>query len=125
MIKIKNQPLDQAFINGYGVNSLEKQIIDILSSSEEIYSYDSNDQLNFELKMRKEIINAANALLRSGMSFAVFRKSRCNTDYWERTDDGGFKLRPDVKASDGIRDIFENGDMYATECATRHGYPVL
>ena len=118
MITIKNQPPDDSLNKGYPPMSLERQILDTLISSSTIYNYNSIDQLKFELRMRREIINAAEALFRSGMSFAVFRKSECNPVYWQRMDDGGFALRPGIKASDAIRDIFKNGDKYATECAT-------
>ena len=52
------------------------------------------------------------------MGFATFRKSKCNLDFWNRTDEGGFVLKDGVKASEAIHDIFANSPKYATECAT-------
>jgi protein-glutamine gamma-glutamyltransferase len=50
--------------------------------------------------------------------FASFSKSRANPYYWIREENGGFRQRPGVLASDGIRDIFINSQLYAYECAT-------
>ena len=119
MILINNKPLDAAaLLNEYPENSLERKILNKMSSSGVKYTYESLSDLKFELKMRREIVNAAAALNRSGLEFEVFRKSRANPAYWIRRDDGGFQLRPNVKASDAIRDIYKHGGRYATECAT-------
>ena len=119
MILIGDKPLDMASISGdYHAGSLEHAVLTKLDASAERYTYDSLNQLKFELRMRREIVNAANALGRSNMDFEVFRKSRCNPEYWARREDGGFDLRSGVKASDAIRDIFKNSGRYGTECAT-------
>ncbi len=119
MIKIANKPADIAeFLSEYPEYGIERVIINILDGSPHTYSYASKERLQFELKLRREIINAAEALFRSHMSFMTFFNSKCNTDYWIRTPEGGFALRPDVKPSDAIRDIFNNGYKYGTECAT-------
>jgi protein-glutamine gamma-glutamyltransferase len=119
MIVIDNKPLDPAALTAeYPGDSVEKVIIKILSDSTEKYAYASLEQLKFELRLRREIINAANALNRSGMDFEIFRESRCNTDFWKREEDGGFTLKRGVKASNAIRDIYKNGRKYGTECAT-------
>jgi protein-glutamine gamma-glutamyltransferase len=118
MIYINNQPLGADIISEYHENSIEQIIIDKLASSDAAYNYSSLDQLKFELRLRKEIINAAKALYQSGMSFKVFRETTCNQKYWNRMNDGGFALKSGVKPSDAIRDIFINGSMYGTECAT-------
>ncbi len=102
----------------YAPDSIEWIIIDRLSSSSEKYYYSSLDEFKFELRLRNEIIAAARALNRSGMDFEVFRDSRCNHDYWNRTREGGFVLKNGVKPSDAIEDIFKNGSKYGTECAT-------
>lgn len=96
----------------------EREMINALADSEEKHRYDSMEQLEFELRLRREIINAANALYKSGMDFEIFRDSKCNEDYWDRQDDGGFTLKDGVKPADAIRDIFKNGREYGTECAT-------
>jgi protein-glutamine gamma-glutamyltransferase len=73
---------------------------------------------SFENTMRSSIVEYAQRLSRSGLNFATFRKSFCNTQYWFRTSDGGFTLRNDKKAADAVTDIFRNGRQYGTECAT-------
>ncbi|MDR0813097.1 MAG: protein-glutamine gamma-glutamyltransferase [Oscillospiraceae bacterium] len=73
---------------------------------------------NFESQMRAAIVEQAQRLYRSGLNFATFRKSFCNSLYWFRTPDGGFSLRSDKKAADAIADIYRNGGQYGTECAT-------
>jgi protein-glutamine gamma-glutamyltransferase len=119
MITISGKPADMdAIKQGYPENSTERKVVDILSSSQKKYEYESLDQLKFELRFRDEIIKASNELYHSGMEFQVFRKSTCNPEFWNRSDDGGFNLKKDVKASDAIRDIFANGSLYGTECAT-------
>lgn len=99
-------------------NIIQRKIIDMVSSSNNRYKYDSMDQFKFELQLRNEIITSSRELNRSDMAFAIFRKSKCNPVYWDRTEDGGFVLKEGIKPSDAIRDIFENGSKYATECAT-------
>lgn len=119
MIYINDKPADTAeLIKDYPENSIERTIINTLSSSGERYVYGSQSELDFELRMRREIVKAANELNKSGLSFEIFRETKCNPEYWKRHDDGGFELKPDVKASDAIRDIYKNGTKYGTECAT-------
>jgi protein-glutamine gamma-glutamyltransferase len=119
MIKIDSQIVDpNAFINKYNLNPTGQKIIGILSASDHTYKYSSEYQLKFEVDLRSSIVNAAIALNRSNFSFKVFRKSMCNTDYWLRTDNGGFLLLDNVKPSDAINDIYINSSLYGTECAT-------
>jgi len=119
MIKISGNIINSDIIvNQYPPNSIERKIIDILSSSNKVYKYDSENQLKFELNLRNNIIDAAKQLDKSNFSFRIFRKSKCNTYYWKRTHEGGFLLKDDMKPSDGINDIFINSSKYATECAT-------
>lgn len=119
MIIINNQPLEPtAILSEYPENSIERTIIEIMSASSGKYYYNSPEQLKFELRLRQEIINAAEALYDSDIQFKVFRDSICNPVYWMRMNDGGFALRPGVRPSEAIRDIFVNSSMYGTECAT-------
>lgn len=102
----------------YPENSIEGQILNTISTSDEEYKYDYLNQLKFELNLRKEIVNASIALDNSSLSFSSFQNSKCNSEYWSRTDNGGFMLKEGVNASEAINDIFINGDKYSTECAT-------
>ncbi|MCL1903973.1 MAG: protein-glutamine gamma-glutamyltransferase [Oscillospiraceae bacterium] len=72
----------------------------------------------FEAKLRREICGAAEALNESDMAFAVFAATKCNAKYWNKTGNGGWRLKTEVAPSAAIKDIFDNGWQYATECAT-------
>lgn len=119
MIVIANRTvLPDGLMEEFPPDSIERNIIAQMASSEHTYRFDSAKQLWFELVLRREIIAAANALYRSGLRFAIFRNAECNPDFWSLTPEGGFMQRDDVAASDAVRDIFTHGRRYATECAT-------
>ncbi len=119
MILISGAPVSiSEIVRDDPASSVERQLLNQMSKSAEVYRYDTLKQLKFELALRREIVNAAAELNTSGMGFSVFYKSKCNPDYWDRADDGGFLLKSSVKPRDAIRDIFTNGQRYATECAT-------
>jgi len=119
MIVISGSPFDIAKIIGdYPADGIERQLLEQLSASTARYQYDSVEQLQFELRLRKEIVDTAWALYGSDLGFAVFYQSKCDPAYWVRLGNGGFQLRNGVKSSDAIKDIFINGRKYATECAT-------
>ncbi len=119
MILIGNDLLNAAALaEQFEQGSTERAALDILRQSDEVYTYETLDELQFELRLRAEIVKAATALGRSRMDFAVFRDSRANERYWSRRADGGFVLRRDVSATEAVHDIFEHGSKYATECAT-------
>lgn len=117
MITIAGAPY-QVGQDQFPANSVERQLLEQISNSEETYRFDTQEQLHFELSLRSNIVSASRALARSGLRFAVFHKSQCNADYWSRTSNGGFRLNSGVAPSAAIRDIFQNGRKYATECAT-------
>jgi protein-glutamine gamma-glutamyltransferase len=79
---------------------------------------EENQYIEFEKNLREEICNAALSLSKSGLRFAVFANTVCNTEYWNRTNNGGFSLKAGAVPSRAVRDIFENGGLYSTECAT-------
>ena len=119
MIIVSGEQFNTATIlDKYTKNSIERQLLTSLSSGSENYQYDNLGQLEFELKLRKEIVYSAIDLNNSNLEFAIFKKSKCNPKFWIRTENGGFLLNDSVKSSDAISDIFTNGSMYATECAT-------
>lgn len=75
-------------------------------------------RLSFETSLRSAIVAAAQALNRSGVSFATFERAYCNQRFWILTSRGGFQIRPEVTPADGIRNIFLEGGKYGFECAT-------
>jgi protein-glutamine gamma-glutamyltransferase len=120
MIRILRKIIEASnIINHYPLSSIEAKVLNILSSSRKIYDYISLEQLKFELSMRDSIVGAAQALFDSNVKFKTFNKSMCNTEYWERTEKGGFLLKKNVSPFDAISDIFtENSSKYGTECST-------
>jgi protein-glutamine gamma-glutamyltransferase len=119
MLKISEMKADIKHIaREYPEHSIEAKIIDKMASSKDTYNYSSLNQLKFELNMRKNIISSSIELNKSGLKFKVFKKSFCNTDFWDRTKEGGFKQRKDVTSSEAINDIFKNASKYGTECST-------
>jgi protein-glutamine gamma-glutamyltransferase len=99
-------------------STIERQIYLEKNNSIMSYTYDSIEELKFELSLRAKIIAAAQALLASKADFASFKKSRCNWKYWIRTEQGGFQQRQNVSPSAAIRDIYISGGLYAFECTT-------
>ncbi|MBZ9686884.1 protein-glutamine gamma-glutamyltransferase [Clostridium estertheticum] len=119
MIIISNNIVKvDTFINKYKPNDIEIDIITKMDLSKELYEYNSLNQLQFELKLRNNIVIAAKKLNEGDVSFTTFRKSMCNLDYWDRTDEGGFVLKKGIIPSVAIEDISINSSKYGTECAT-------
>jgi len=119
MVLVDNKPLDTAaLLREYPEGSVQRRALEIMRDSSETLRYGSLEELKFELDLRAAIVKAAEDLNRSGLRFAVFSKSYANPEYWTRRSDGGFLLKTGVKASEAIRDIFKNGRLYGTECAT-------
>ncbi len=119
MIKVAGNIVSRTMLIGeYDEDSTQRKVIDILTSSNKVYEYISLDQLKFELNLRANIVEASKELNKSNFAFTTFRKSKCNTEYWIRTDEGGFLLKNGVPPHDAILDIFVNSSQYGTECAT-------
>ncbi|KHF35255.1 Protein-glutamine gamma-glutamyltransferase [Paenibacillus sp. P1XP2] len=97
---------------------LWQKIVRAKKNSASVYRYASLAHLQFELKLRTAIVEAAKALRRSGVQFEDFEHSHCNERFWHLNNRGGFELRSDVTPAEGIRDIFANGPLYGFECAT-------
>ncbi len=119
MIRIGNKAIDTLpTVEGFTPNALQQGIFETMVKSSYIYRYDSAGQLAFELQVRSATVEAARALSRSGFQFRVFRKSFANPEYWRRLSNGGFQLRSGVTPSAAIADIYRQGSLYGTECAT-------
>ncbi|WJH35641.1 hypothetical protein N6H14_06560 [Paenibacillus sp. CC-CFT747] len=87
MIRVQGmaQPIDPAMLP-----DRQRDIYLQKDRSPTVYSYDSVDQLLFELRVRVSITEAAAALYESGAQFATFADSRCNPVFWDRTEPGDF-----------------------------------
>lgn len=97
---------------------IERVIIQQMLDSPELFSYPSMNELRFEINIRKNIMESAKEMNASQVTFTIFKNARCNPAYWTLTNAGGFLLRPGVRPSDAILDIYRNGSLYAFECAT-------
>lgn len=115
MIRISGMPFQQTDL--WPSSSPERMIIQSLLEAPMVYSYESIDELSFELKLRKNIMLSARLMNQSNAQFATFENSRCNPQYWELTRHGGFRLQQGVNPSVAIQDIFINSSLYAFECA--------
>ncbi|WP_416175822.1 protein-glutamine gamma-glutamyltransferase [Clostridium sp.] len=119
MIRIDGNKVNiNSILNLYNIKSIERNILEILYKSSENYTYSSEEDLRFELFFRKNTVQASLDLYKSNFNFKIFRKSKCNTMFWERTKQGGFLLKSDALPSNAINDIYKNGELYGTECAT-------
>ncbi|WP_227939368.1 protein-glutamine gamma-glutamyltransferase [Alkalihalobacillus deserti] len=116
MIQLSEMPFEQSDMWPSG--SVEKIIFQRMSEDPIVYSYQSIVELSFEIALRKQIMVSARAMKKSNVQFETFEKSRCNHYYWDLVNTGGFLLRPSVKPSDAIQDIYRNSSQYAFECAT-------
>jgi protein-glutamine gamma-glutamyltransferase len=108
----------RVLLERWELNEVQQEVLERMAESREAFEYPSEDLLRFELKMRDHLVRSSPALYHSGLAFSVFNDSRANERYWARTELGGFRLREGVPAAVGIVDIFRNGRLYATECAT-------
>ena len=108
----------QSLLSKYPDGSAEYEALEKLLRSDERYVYGSEEELIFEISMRRYIIDASLALYRGRLAFRIFRKSFCNEAFWERAANGGFVLKRGAVPSEAIRDIFRNTRKYGTECAT-------
>ena len=119
MILISNNIIkSNNFIDEYNPDSIQRDIFNKIDTSTQHYEYNSLNQLQFELKLRENIIIAAKKLNDGDMSFKTFDKSTCNLDYWDRTKQGGFILKSGVQPSAAINDISVNSSKYGTDCST-------
>lgn len=119
MIVVAGTALNPAALEDtYDSGSVQRALLNTMAKSANTYQYSNQSQLQIELDLRSEIVNAAYALNQSGLNFAGFHDTRCNEAYWTRTMNGGFRLNSGANAAAAISDIYTNGRAYATECAT-------
>ncbi|SFG21930.1 protein-glutamine gamma-glutamyltransferase [Halobacillus alkaliphilus] len=116
MIQVSGRPFQP---NHYwNADELENVITEAMQEAQDIYSFSSERELSFVIKSRKNIIRSAQQMDEGEAAFATFKGSRCNPEYWNLTEAGGFLLKPQVRPSDAMYDIFKNSNLYKFECAT-------
>ena len=118
MIVIGRSIVHPYITNEYEPFAAEKQqILSIMAGNQEVYSFRTADELSFDLNLRVNIIISALELFKVDFSFVHF-SNPLQPQYWKRTSLGGFELLPNIPPSIAIQDIFKNGKLYGTECAT-------
>lgn len=119
MIHLNGMPQTQGpWMNEAAASDIQRSILEDMLRLGTVWSYRHISQLQFELRLREQIILAAYALSQSLADYTTFENSRSNPVYWSRTPVGGFQIQPGVQPSAAIRDIYMNGTMYGFECAT-------
>ncbi|WP_175614939.1 protein-glutamine gamma-glutamyltransferase [Piscibacillus halophilus] len=116
MIRVAGNNLQN--VNYLSLDPIERVIFNSLLSDPLTYAYQSMYELEFEITLRKNIMNSARLMNQSQAEFEVFANSRCNPEFWTRTILGGFKLKSNVEPADAIEDIYLNSHLYGFECAT-------
>ncbi|WP_261177692.1 protein-glutamine gamma-glutamyltransferase [Anaerobacillus sp. CMMVII] len=116
MIQVAGRQFSLEGIMDFG--EVEGVIIQEMLNSPELFAYPSMNELRFEINIRKNIMESAKEMNASQVAFTIFENARCNPTYWTLTNAGGFLLRPGVRPSDAILDIYQNSTLYGFECAT-------
>ncbi|WP_332632456.1 protein-glutamine gamma-glutamyltransferase [Halalkalibacter flavus] len=116
MIHVAGRPFSLDSTIDFG--RVERVIIQQMLDSPEFFSYHSMNEFRFEINIRKNIMESAKEMNASQVTFTIFESAYCNPTYWDLTNAGGFLLRPGVRPSDAIVDIYRNGSLYGFECAT-------
>ncbi|UZQ85968.1 hypothetical protein ODU73_000355 [Thermoclostridium stercorarium] len=77
----------------FGQDETKYQIADMMLKAGTVFTYKDEQLFDFEVKTRKEIVRASERLNNSFFSFRLFKDSVCNKRYWDRTEEGGFRLK--------------------------------
>ncbi|MCA0983057.1 protein-glutamine gamma-glutamyltransferase [Halobacillus yeomjeoni] len=116
MIYVAGSPFEPD--SSWNSDKVFNDIIDSLEKAPFFYSFPTEKELLFEINIRKNTIESSIKMDEGESVFATFKNARCNPEYWNLTQAGGFLLKPEVKPSDAVDDIFENSGLYSFECAT-------
>lgn len=109
---------DGSFLEYDQPGKIEEIILNRMITADKTYEYPSEGVLRFELAARKEIVNSSERLYNSFFSFKLFKDAICNSLYWDKTEEGGFRLKKRANPHEAIMDILKNSRLYGTECAT-------
>lgn len=118
MIQLQHTIVDDSFFSSATLSKEQQTIFQALVKEKQMYSYETKQQLQFELVVRERILQSSILLAKSAARFTIFQFSKCNEQYWRRNRLGGFELKGGVVPSAAINDIFINSQLYAFECAT-------
>ncbi|SFL73500.1 protein-glutamine gamma-glutamyltransferase [Salibacterium qingdaonense] len=116
MIVISGEPFHPPA--GWVLDEVEQKILEYLQQDAVSHSYNSYEELQFDLRYRRHAIEAAEALQKSGASFEIFADTYADPNYWNVTSAGGLRLRYGTSPAEALQDIYRNGSAYGFECAT-------
>ena len=125
MIQIGGNIANRDLLMQYDPGSGKGQIVNQMLQADTVFTYATKEFLDFELSARVALVNASERLYNSFFSFQLFKNSECNKQYWERTREGGFRLKPNAVPHEAVRDILRNSKLYGTECATAYCHRIL
>ena len=86
MIQILGNPFQKNYI--WKSDSIESVIIKRIQEAKVIYSYQSLDELLFELNLRKNIINSVIEMSKGRAKFNIFSNSHANRECWRISIEG-------------------------------------
>ena len=93
MILVRRNVVTEDWISTqFGTDDIKLQIANRMRMIDTIFTYKSEEILDFEVSARKELVRASERLNNS-FSFRLFKDSICNKRYWDRTEEGGFRLK--------------------------------
>ncbi|RFU65270.1 protein-glutamine gamma-glutamyltransferase [Peribacillus glennii] len=118
MIKINQQWVDASQIQFGFSSGRASEILRFMSKYSNVYEFKNMEQLEFEVAIRLQVIEAALVLHKSGIQFSTIADTKCNPAFWRLTAEGACILQPFALPHAAIEDVFLNGRLYAFECAT-------
>ncbi|MCM3117450.1 protein-glutamine gamma-glutamyltransferase [Neobacillus sp. MER 74] len=118
MIKINQETIHVDDLSNILTTKEQKDIITRMDKSKEIFQYQTISQLEFVLLFRTNTLKAARDLNNSQVQFTTFEYAFCNKKYWNRLNNGGFLIKPNVSPTEALLDVLKNGKLYAFDCST-------
>ncbi len=98
-----------------------------LDENDKIFTVDASGKIDVQsvgaalrdrMRIGAAMVGACEDMDRAGHSFALIKDQTFSADCWTPSGNGAFALKPGVKPSDAVADIFANPSKYKFECAT-------
>ena len=98
-----------------------------LDENDKVFTVDAAGKVNVQnigavlrdrVRIGSAMVGACEDMDKAAHSFALIKDHTFNPDFWVARGNGAFALKPGVKPSDAVKDIFANPDKYKFECAT-------
>ncbi|MGE7600873.1 protein-glutamine gamma-glutamyltransferase [Peribacillus sp. NPDC097675] len=118
MIKISQKPISVSQLQAGITSKNLLTILQLMARYPTVFEFNTPEDLQFDLTMRLNVIQASLLLDQSGAEFTILEDSMCNPRVWRLSGDRTFELWPNVPPHVALNDIFINGQLYAFECGT-------